>query len=257
MLAGKTILVSGVGPGLGRAIASVAHRDGANVMIAARREESLRESVQLIDPSGDRVAWKVTDITDREHDDAVVAATIDRFGALDGVVHCAAFDSLMGGLEGADLAVWRDVFEVNVFGSIQLTRSALPHLKASRGSIVIISSQTLYHPTVLQTAYGASKGALLGAMHSLAFEFGPAGVRVNQVVPSWMWGPPVEGYVNYLAAQRGVSPDDVLAEITKPMALRKMTEDDDVAEAVAFLLSDRSKAITGQSLFVNSGELMT
>ena len=118
-------------------------------------------------------------------------------------------------------------------------------------------SQTLHYPQVLQLVYAATKGAQMGAMHHLAQEFGPTGVRFNAVVPSWMWGPPVEGYVNWRADQAGTTPVAMLTEMTKNFPLREMTADEDVAEAVAFFLSDRSSKITGQSLLVNSGELMT
>ena len=257
ILQGKTVIVSGVGPGLGAEIAAVALRDGANVMIAARTEAKLRATGERLDPTGARIAWTTTDVADQAADEALVAATVERFGAVDGLVHCAALDSIMGGIDGGTLAEWRQAFEVNFFGMIHLTRAALPHLQSRRGSVVFIGSQTLLYPQVLQLVYAATKGAQLGAMHHLAQEFGPSGVRFNTVVPSWMWGPPVQGYVEWQAGQSGITTDAMLAEMTKNFPLREMTADEDVAEAVAFFLSDRSSKITGQSLLVNSGELMS
>ena len=91
----------------------------------------------------------------------------------------------------------------------------------------------------------------------MAKELGPHHIRVNTVVPTWMWGPPVEGYVKGEAERRGVSTDEVIAEITSGFCIPEIPADEDVAEAVVFLASDRARMITGQYLMVNSGELMT
>ena len=104
--------------------------------------------------------------------------------------------------------------------------------------------------------YAASKGALLTAMFHLAKELGPDRIRVNTVVPSWMWGPPVQMYVDWQASERGVEGDVIKAEIEAGIPLGEITADEDVADAVAFFLSDRARMITGQSLMVNGGELM-
>ena len=107
-----------------------------------------------------------------------------------------------------------------------------------------------------QAGYAASKGALLTAMYYLAQELGADNVRVNMVVPSWMWGPPVEAFLSARAKNEKRSLEDVVNEITGKFALRRMTEDGEVAEAAIFFCSDRAKAITGQHLLVNTGELM-
>ena len=103
-------------------------------------------------------------------------------------------------------------------------------------------------------AYASSKGALTTAMYYLAKELGPSKIRVNTVVPTWMWGPPVEGYVDMTAQGTGVSRDEVIAGITKNMPLGEIPADEDVAEVVAFFASDRARMITGQALFVYAGE---
>jgi NAD(P)-dependent dehydrogenase (short-subunit alcohol dehydrogenase family) len=90
----------------------------------------------------------------------------------------------------------------------------------------------------------------------MATELGPSRIRVNTVVPTWMWGPPVEGYVQWQAQELGVPTDEIIAGITVNMPLGEIPADEDVAEAVVFLLSSRARMITGQSLFVNAGELM-
>ena len=83
-------------------------------------------------------------------------------------------------------------------------------------------------------AYASSKAAITGAMRHLAHEVGPQGVRVNEIAPGWMWGPPVEGYVKYLAGEAGITPDEQLGKMTAHMPLRKMATDGDVAESLVF-----------------------
>lgn len=254
LLEGKTVVVSGVGPGLGREVAAAALRDGARVVLGARSAGRLAEVAAALDPGGERVAHAVADVRDPAACRALAATAVDRFGGIDGLVNCAALDSVMGGLEGADIDEWHRTFEVNVFGSMQMTAAALPHLKEGGGSIVFIGSQSQYLCQIPQVAYAASKAALQGAVAHLCHEVGPAGVRVNTVVPSWMWGPPVQAYVDMAARAQGIDQDAVVAGITANMPLRRIPEDGDVADAVAFFLSDRARMVTGQSLLVNAGE---
>jgi NAD(P)-dependent dehydrogenase (short-subunit alcohol dehydrogenase family) len=258
-LEGRTIIVSGVGPGLGRETALVAAREGAAVVLGARTAATLESVAAEIDPTGARVAHAVTDITDPSACTRLVQTATERFGRVDALVNCAALDAVFGGLEGAgDFAEWRAAFEVNVLGSLQMTRAALPELARQGGGVVFVSSQTQHHPPplALQAAYAASKAGLTGAMRHVAQEVGARGVRLNEVAPGWMWGPPVEGYMSYLAQQRGVSQDVVVSELTANMPLRRMATDEEVAEAVVFLASPRAGGITGQTLFVNAGEVM-
>ena len=248
------MVVSGVGPGLGREIAAVAVREGASVMMGARREENLEAIGKELDPSGERVAWHRTDISDPAACAALVDAAVEHFGRLDSLVNCAALDTVFGGLEDADFDAWRKTFDVNVFGTLRVCEAAIPHLKERGGSIVFIGSQATYWPQLMQMAYASSKGALTTAMYYLAKELGPSKIRVNTVVPTWMWGPPVEGYVDMTAQGTGVSRDEVIAGITKNMPLGEIPADEDVAEVVAFFASDRARMISGQALFVNAGE---
>jgi NAD(P)-dependent dehydrogenase (short-subunit alcohol dehydrogenase family) len=257
MLSGMTVLVSGVGPGLGREITEAAVREGARVMMAARTASRLEAIAKDVDPAGERVAWKVTDIADRAGCEALVDATVARFGGLDALVHCAALDNVMGGLQGSDFADLDRVLQVNVYGTLYLTGAALaPLAESGRGSIVIIGAQSSLSGAVPQLFYAASKGALTSAMRHLACEVGPRQIRINSVLPGWMYGPPVEGYIEMEAGRRQVPPDVVLGELTAHMPLRQMATDGDVAETVVFFASPRSKGITGQTLLVNAGEIM-
>ncbi|GAA4042742.1 SDR family oxidoreductase [Streptomyces shaanxiensis] len=258
LLAGKTVVVSGVGAGLGHQVAATVVRDGGNAVLGARTEANLAKSAAEIDPDGAHTAYRATDITDEAQCEALAALARERFGRIDAVVHVAAWDSYFGGLEDADFTTWQSVIDVNLLGSLRMTRACLPALKEGGGSVVFIGTQSsVAAPSqVRQAAYAASKGALTSAMYSLARELGPYRIRVNTVLPGWMWGPPVQAFVRFTAQTEGVPEADVLKRLTERMALPDLATDGDVADAVVFLTSDRARSLTGQSLLVNAGELM-
>ena len=257
ILEGKTLVVTGVGSGLGSEIARAAVRDGANVVLAARTQATLEALAKQLDPRGERVAAVPTDIGDEAQCRALAEAAVARFGRVDALAQVAALDAVFGGLMEATAEDWRRVMETNVIGSTQMARAVAPHMKQrGGGSIVLIGSQSSFLPLVPQIAYASSKGALRTAMYFMAKELGPDRIRVNTVVPTWMWGPPVEAYVSMQAKQRGVAVEEIVAEITSGMPLGEVPRDEDVAEAVIFLASDRARMITGQHLLVNAGEHM-
>ncbi|MFJ5777657.1 SDR family oxidoreductase [Streptomyces sp. NPDC093094] len=258
LLTGRTVVVSGVGAGLGHQVAAAVVRDGGNAVLGARTEANLAACAAEVDPDGARTAYRATDITDEGQCEALAELARARFGRIDAVVHVAAWDGHFGGLADADFTTWQKVIDVNLLGTLRMTRACLPLLRARGGSVVIIGTQSaVAAPSqVRQAAYAASKGALTSAMYSLARELGPDRVRVNTVLPGWMWGPPVQAYVRFTAHTEGVPEEEVLGRLASRMALPELATDGDVADAAVFLASDRARAITGQSLLVNAGELM-
>ncbi|HEU4431634.1 MAG TPA: SDR family oxidoreductase [Myxococcota bacterium] len=258
ILQDKTVIVSGVGPGLGGAIARCALRDGANVVIAARGAAKLEAIAKELDPSGRRVAAHAFDITSAAACDGLAAFAEQRFGGLDALIQVAAFDAVFGTLETTTPDDWRKVMEVNVIGSTQLCRSVVPALKKrGGGAIVLIGSQSYNKPPdTAQLAYASSKGALMSAMFQMAAELGPSKIRVNTVIPTWMWGPPVQNYVKWQAKQQGTSEDAVIAHIVQRFPMREIPPDDDVAEVAVLFASDRTRMVTGQYLRVDAGEKM-
>jgi NAD(P)-dependent dehydrogenase (short-subunit alcohol dehydrogenase family) len=257
ILEGKTVLVTGVGKGLGRECAASALRDGANVVIAARTAESLQATAAELDPSGERTAIHPTDITDAESCAALVETATDRFGSVDALIQVAAYENVWGGLYELDFKAWRKAFDTNVLGALTVIRPVAAAMKESGGgSVVLIGSQSMFQPALPQSGYAASKAALLSAMYYLVDELGPDNIRFNMVVPSWMWGPNVEMYVTGTAGHTGRSESDVLNDIVGSFPLRRMTEDGEVADVAAFFASDHAKAVTGQYLLVNSGEML-
>jgi NAD(P)-dependent dehydrogenase (short-subunit alcohol dehydrogenase family) len=258
ILEGKTVVVTGVGPGLGGEVAKLVLRDGGNAVLAARTADKLAAIAEELDPSGERVAQLSTDIGDAEQCRALAQLAVDRFGAVDGVVQVAAYDGFLGNLAATTDDDWAAGLATNVTGSMHVVSAMAEAMGDRGGSIVLIGSQSSVLPPVVdQIAYASSKGALHSAMFHVAAELGPRKIRVNTVVPTWMWGPPVQMYVQWQVADRGITEDEAIAEITRNMPLGEIPADEDVAEAAVFLCSDRARMITGQTLYVNSGEFMT
>jgi len=258
ILEGRTVLVSGVGPGLGSEIASRVLRDGGNLVVGARNAERLAAIVKELDPSGERVLGHPFDIVDEDACRAIVAAGEQRFGQLDALVQVAAYEP-MGDLMSSPAKDFARANEVNVLGSVQLVRASVSAFeRAGGGSVVLIGAQaSALPPPSPQLAYSASKGALLSASLQMAAELGPRKIRVNTVIPTWMWGPPVAGYVKWQAKERGVDPEVVKGEIEALFPIGEIPADDDVAEVVVLFCSDRMRMVTGQQLRVDGGQLMT
>lgn len=258
LLENKTIVITGVGSGLGREIATACVRDGANVVVGARNLKRLQEVAAGIDPSGERVELLATDIKDEAQCEAIVAAGEKRFGRVDGMVQVAAFELAVGELADSEFQWWREAIDVNLIGSVQMLKAAAASMKRTGGggSVVWIGSQSLYLPLMPQAGYAASKGALLSAMYYFAKELAPHKIRLNTILPSWMWGPQVELYTKMQAGARGISAEEVKAEIVAGIPMGEIVPDEDVAQSVVFMLCDRARMITGQSLAVNGGEWM-
>jgi NAD(P)-dependent dehydrogenase (short-subunit alcohol dehydrogenase family) len=248
--------VSGVGPGLGRSIALAFAHAGAAVVLAARTETSLAEVQADVEALGGRAHGVVTDITEPDQCDRLVRATEDTFGGLDVLVHNAAAPDVGQPFATVDLAEWRRTMDVNLFGALQLTHSAIPALRrAGAGSIVFVNSMIVRAVQPDRGGYATSKAALLSAAHVLARELGPHQIRVNSVVPGWLWGPSVERVLRRRARDHGSSVEDEIAAVRARIPLGVIPSSDDAANAVLFFASDLSSVITGQSLDVNGGEV--
>jgi NAD(P)-dependent dehydrogenase (short-subunit alcohol dehydrogenase family) len=257
ILEGKTVIVSGAGPGLGSEVARLALRDGANVVLGSRQAARLEAIAGELEPSGERIDFQATDITDGDQCQGLVDKAVKRFGGVDALAQVAALDTIFGGVQEVTTEDWERSFATNVIGPAQLVRAMVPALqKRDGGAIVLIGSQSSEAPQLPQIAYASAKGALMTAMIYMAKDLGPHRIRVNTVVPTWMWGPPVEIYVKLTAQQQEKTEQQVINGITANMPLGEIPADEDVAEAVVFLCSDRARMITGQSLLVNAGELM-
>ena len=260
LLTDKVVIVSGIGPGLGIKLAVEAARAGARaVVVAARTPAKLNDAEHRIHASRHdcEVLKMPTDIVDRVQCRKLVSAAIDRFGRIDALINSAFFHGPFAPVACGDLESWREVFEINVFGSMTLTQEVIPQMKhQGSGAIVFINTQAIRRPFAGEGAYAASKGALKVLAAYLAGEVGPYGIRVNTLLPGWMWGEPVQGYVHRTAAEQGVPEEQVAGAIAANFALRRIVTDDEVAKAAMMLISDYASAVTGAALDANGGDFL-
>jgi NAD(P)-dependent dehydrogenase (short-subunit alcohol dehydrogenase family) len=183
--AGRTVVVTGAGGGLGHAIALRFARAGARIAALDKDATGVGRLQGEIEGRGGQCLALPCDITDPEACARAVAAAVERFGTLDVLVNNAGM-SQRSGFAVTDLAVIRRVMDVNFYGAVYCTKAALPHLVAARGLIVAVSSVAGYTPLIARTGYAASKHAMHGFFESLRTEVAPAGVAVMMVCPSFI-----------------------------------------------------------------------
>jgi NAD(P)-dependent dehydrogenase (short-subunit alcohol dehydrogenase family) len=254
LLRDKVVVLSGVGPGLGRSLGEVCAAEGADLVLASRTEARLEKAAEVVRSYGRRALPVPTDITDEDARQHLVAAALEEFGRVDVLVNNAFAIPPMEPLSTLPHDCLRASNETNVLAPLRLTALFADALAATRGSVVMVNSAVLHHSRVEFGGYKLAKGALLHLASSLATELGPRGVRVNTVAPGWIYENVQKAYFDWLASERGISHQDVYDEIAAATDLRRLPLPEEVAHAVVFLASDLASAVTGQCLDVNCGE---
>ncbi|MEV0971143.1 SDR family oxidoreductase [Microtetraspora glauca] len=254
LLENKVIVISGVGPGLGRGLALRCAGAGADVVLASRTESRLAEVAAEVAELGRRALRVPTDVNDEASCLRLVEAALESYGRVDGLVNNAFAIPPLTDLSTVDLDAVRAGFETNVLAALRLTRLLTPALAERGGSVVMINSAVLRHSRRTFGAYKMAKASLLALAQSLATELGPRGVRVNSVAPGYIWADNLKWYFDFLAKERGVTAQQVYDETAATTDLRKLPEPDEIADAAVFLLSPLARAVTGQCLDVNCGE---
>jgi len=260
LLKDKIVIISGIGPGLGVKLAVEAAREGAKgVVVAARSPEKLDDAEQRIKALGAncKVLKVPTDIADNAQCKRLAERTTAEFGRIDGLVNSAFFHGDFAPMGDISDDSWEQAYRTNVKGSVQLTLAVAPQMKAQGGgAVVMINTLASFRPFAGEAAYAASKAGLLAATKYLAQELGPSNIRVNTARMSWMWGAPVQGYVQASAKAQGVPEKQITDAIAATIPLRRLVTDDECARAALMLLSDYASAVTGATLDANGGEVM-
>jgi 3-oxoacyl-[acyl-carrier protein] reductase len=233
-------LVTGGSRGIGRATVEAMLAGGWTVAFTYRSDEQAAHEIETA--SGGRARGFLLDLRDRERPGDLVTEIEKSIGPLDALVNNAGLrrESLLAMTPDRD---WDEIMEVNLDGVFRCCRAVLPMMMHRRsGSVVNISSLSAVSGLAGQTAYAASKAALLGMTRALAREVGKRGVRVNAVLPGFV-------PTDMTASLR----EDVVRALRSHECLPRGTSAADVANLVTFLISDRAAAITGQALIVDSG----
>ena len=240
MSSGRVALVTGGSRGIGRAIVRTLAADGWTVAFTWRERED--EALRLAGELGDAARPFRLDLLDRARPGSLVVEVEERVGPIAGLVNNAGVrrDALLAALPDA---AWDELLDANLGGVFRCCRAVVPRMLCRRaGSIVNVSSLTAVRGVSGQAAYGAAKAGILGLTRCLAREVGSRGIRVNAVIPGFV---PTEMVAD-------AAPEKVAA-LRAAEVLSGGVTTVSVADAVAFLLSDRAASITGQTLVIDAG----
>jgi NAD(P)-dependent dehydrogenase (short-subunit alcohol dehydrogenase family) len=254
LLQDKVIVLSGVGPGLGRSLGLEAAAMGADLVLVSRTERRLEKMAAQVREAGRRALVVPTDITDEAARVRLVEATLAEFGRVDGLINNAFGIPPMDPLTTLDLDGLRAAQETNVFAPLRLTSVFADALEASQGSVVMINSAVIHSSQPEYSGYKLSKGTLAHLASSLATELGPRGIRVNSIAPSYIYEDVNKAYFDWLASEAGTTHEEIYRQKAEPTDLKRLATAEEVARAALFLLSDLASAVTGTMLNVDCGE---
>lgn len=245
-LTGKVALITGASSGIGRTTALLFAREGAAVVVAARREEALDRLVADIRAEGGQALREAGDVRDEAFAQHLVRRATEHFGGLDIAFNNAGTLGEMGPSPGISAAGWHDTLETNLSSAFYGAKHQIPALRARGGGALLFTASFVGHTVGFAgvAAYAASKAGLVGLTQALAVECGPQGVRVNALLPG--------GTETPMAHAMNESPE-ALAQVARMHALQRLAQPEELAQAALFLASTRSSFMTGAALLVDGG----
>jgi NAD(P)-dependent dehydrogenase (short-subunit alcohol dehydrogenase family) len=252
---GSVAVVTGAGPGMGRAIALGFAREGVDVVLAARRRERLESVAEEVRALGREPLVVVADLSERDDCRAVVDQAMDRFGRVDHLVQNGHHAGDWHRVADADPDEWRRVFDVNFFGAMHLIQAVVPVMSAGSSIVLVNSGAALRNPPTMG-AYSASKAAMASLVRTAALELGPT-VRVNGVFLGPVTGESLDNGAAATAAATGVTEEEFLRQRAEELPIGQIPTPEQCAGSVLFFCSRLADPVTGQHLSVNGGQWIT
>lgn len=247
-LAGKVIIVTGSSRGIGLATVQLLARMKCRVVVSSRNQDTCDAVVAEITGAGGDAMAQACHIGKSSQLEDLVATTLQHFGCLDGLVCNAASNPCYGSSGSVDRDAFDLIMRNNVFSAQRLGAIAAPHMSAQGGgSIVLVSSIAGMAGSRYIGTYAISKAAEIQLARNLALEFGAEGIRVNTVAP---------GLIETDFSRVLMRNESMLSRINNESALGRTGQPDDIAGVIAFLLSDASRYISGQTLVADGGTLI-
>lgn len=250
----KIALVTGASRGLGKAIAMRLVQEGADTTLSARTATDLERAAQEIGAAtGAEPAWTPCDLTRPDDVDGLVASVLERHGRLD-VLVVNSGGPPRGAFDAFDDESWRDAFERSLLGGVRLLRAVTPILRRQRsGAILAVTSSSVRQPIAGHPLSNALRPALHGLLKTLALELAPYGVRVNGVAPGRMLTQRVLAADRARAERAGVPVQEAQREQLARVPMGRFGRPEELADAAAFLVSDRASYVTGTTMHVDGG----
>lgn len=245
-LRGKVAIVTGASSGIGRAAALLFAREGAEVVVTARRRQALEQLVAEIAAEGGTVAARAGDIRDETCAKALVALAVETYGGLDIAFNNAGTLGEMGPATGVSLDGWRDTLDTNLTSAFIGAKHQLHAMKTRGGGSLIFNSTFVGHTAGMpgMAAYAASKAGLIGLTQVLAAEFGADGIRVNAILP---------GGTDTPMGRTVADTPEATAFVENLHALKRTATPEEIARSVLYLASDASSFMTGTAMLVDGG----
>ncbi len=251
----KVAIVTGGSRGIGRAIALAFAQAGADVVVAARSEPHLQAVVSEIEAGGGRGLVVVTDLSVPQQVEAMVDATLAKFGRVDVLVNNSGIEGPIMKVSEMDLEQWAQTLAVNLTGAMLCAKHVLGKSMVARekGTIINISSISGRKGPATRAAYSSSKFGMIGLTQRLAMEGGRHGIRVNCIAPGLVEGDRIERVLRQASKLSNRPYEEVVNNINRRSALHRMVTPEEVAALAVFLASDRSRGITGQTINCDAG----
>jgi NAD(P)-dependent dehydrogenase (short-subunit alcohol dehydrogenase family) len=252
----RVVIVTGAGRGIGREVAMVAAEAGAAVVLVARTASQLEAVAAAVREAGGRALVHACDLAEESAAGAVVEAAVAEYGRVDVLVNNAAMNYVANLVMSKDDR-WRELYEVNLFATVRLTRHVLRRLiRQKSGRIINVSSVSAKVGASYNAAYASSKAAMIGFTKSVAREVAKLGITVNAVCPWHVDTEMVREAMTQRAKMFGKTTDEYLAGIIAENPQGRIMTAREIAATCVFLMSDDARGITGQALNVDGGFVM-